>query len=110
LDAVLQRNFKGKVNQHYDEEIEAFLESGLKSTRWNTVIQVQEDLQKKFNKSFKYTTVWTWLKKCAGVFRVPRPVHEKRDSKATECFKRQFLGHLKKVPVKPGKPVKIWFA
>jgi hypothetical protein len=37
-------------------------------------------------------------------------VHEKRDSEATQRFKRQFLGHLKQVPVKPGKPVKIWFA
>lgn len=37
-------------------------------------------------------------------------MHEKRDSEATQRFKRQFLGHLKQVPVKPGKPVKIRFA
>ena len=110
LDAVLKRNFKGKKNQHYDEEVEAFLKKGLENARWNTAVQAQEALEKKFKKSFKYPTVWTWLKKCAGVFRVPRPVHEKRDSEATQRFKRQFLGHLKQVPVQPGKPVKIWFA
>ena len=39
-----------------------------------------------------------------------KTVHEKRGSEATQRFKRQFPGQLKQVPVKPGKPVKTWFA
>ena len=44
------------------------------------------------------------------MLRVPRPVHEKRDSAKAEAFKRTFLGILKKLPVSGDKPVKIWFA
>lgn len=73
LEGVLKRNFKGKKNQHYDEEVEAFLIKGLKNARWNTAVQAQEDLQKKFKKSFKYTTVWTWLKKMRRGVSSPSP-------------------------------------
>ena len=44
------------------------------------------------------------------MLRVPRPVHEKRDSAKAEAFKRNFFGILKNLPVTGKKPVKIWFA
>lgn len=110
LDAVLERGYgKGRPSK-MDDEIEAYLLAGLKSTRWNTAHQTCEDLERHFKRHFKYKTVWNWLKKCAGVLRVPRPVHEKRDSAKAEQFKRHFLGTLRKLPLTKKKPVKIWFA
>ena len=94
----------------FDEEIESYLLKGLKNGRWNTAVQAQVSLEKHFNKAFKYKTVWYWLKKCAGVIRVPRPVHVKQDSTKVEKFKRQFYGLHKDLPLHNDKPVKIWFA
>ena len=110
LDAVLERGYGIGRPSALDDEIEAYLMNGLKNARWNTAEQAREELEKRFERHFKYSTVWNWLKKCAGVLRVPRPVHEKRDSAKAEAFKRNFLGILTRLPVTKNKPVKIWFA
>lgn len=110
LDSVLKRGYGIGRPSKMDDEIEAYLLKGLENARWNTVHQAQEDLERRFDRDFKYKTVWNWLKKCAGVLRVPRPVHEKRDSDKAEAFKRNFLSILKQLPVTGKKPVKIWFA
>ena len=63
--------------------MESFLGEGLANACWKTAVQAQRDLENRFKRSFKYKTLWVWLKKFAGVFRVPRPVHEKRDSEVS---------------------------
>ena len=111
FNAVLKRDYaeQGRPSG-CTEEIEAYLLDGLDATRWNTVHQAKEDLDRHFDQSFKYQAVWRWLKKCAGVLRVPRPVHEKRDPVKAEAFKRSFFGKLMALPVTGKKPVKVWFA
>ena len=111
LDAVLVRGTD--QNQRpitADKEVLEYLESGLQAQRWNTLVQATAELEKRFERSFGYKTVWTWAKKCTGVLRVPRPVHEKRDPVRAERFKRHFLGILKGLPLQADKPVKVWFA
>ena len=110
LVAVLKRGYGIGRPSQMDDKVEAYLLAGLKETRWNTAHQTCEDLERHFGRSFKYKTVWVWLKKCAGVLRVPRPVHEKRDSAKAEAFKRHFLGILTELPLTKKKPAKIWFA
>lgn len=111
FNAVLKRNYTDQGRPSgCTEEIEAYLLNGLEATRWNTVHQAQEDLERHFDQSFKYQAVWRWLKKCAGVLRIPRPVHEKRDPVKAEAFKRNFFGKLMALPVTGKKPVKVWFA
>ena len=110
LEAVLNRHYGMGRPSLLDEEIKAYLIDGLENTRWNTAEQARQELEQRFKRSFTYATVWNWLKKCAGVLRVPRPVHEKRDSSKSEAFKRNFLGILKSVPLSGKKPVKLWFA
>ena len=61
-----------------DKEIEQYLIEGLRSARWNTAQQARHQLQDHFKRQFNYKTV-DMGKKCAGVLRVPRPVHEKKD-------------------------------
>lgn len=110
VDAVLQREYQGGQSKQRDDEVEAFLEQGLKAARWNTAVQAQRDLEAHFDRRFYYKTVWRWLKKAAGVMRVPRPVHEKRNPALAEAFKRSFYGKLKALPIAQGRPVKVWFA
>ena len=110
LDGVLRRGYGIGRPSGLDKEMEAYLANGLQHGRWNTAEQAREELERHFGRSFNYKTVWYWLKKCAGVLRVPRPVHEKRDSSKSESFKRNFLGILKEVPLANDKPVKLWFA
>lgn len=109
LDALLTRQHKGRTSSKYDSDVRAFLNQGLEAGRWASAVQAQQDLEKHFKRKFNYKSVWYWLKKCAGVIRVPRPVHEKRDSSRAEAFKRCFYGKLRALPIAKGKPVKIWF-
>ena len=105
---------RGTDNNHRpeksDEDVIDYLKEGLEAQRWNTLVEATHELEKHFRRSFKYKTVWTWTKKCAGVLRIPRPVHEKRNPSQGESFKRTFLGTLLKQPLTGNKPVKIWFA
>ncbi|MGE9296683.1 MAG: IS630 family transposase [Puniceicoccales bacterium] len=110
LDVVLRREYEGGRPLQCDADIAAFLEQGLKAARWNTAVQAQQDLEVHFGRRFYYKTVWRWLKKAAGVMRVPRPVHEKRNPIQAEAFKRHFYGELKALPLAHGRPVKVWFA
>jgi transposase len=110
IEAALDRKYGIGRPTGLNEEIEAYLITGLENARWNTAAQARDELEKHFKRRFKYHRVWHWLKKCAGVLRVPRPVHEKRDSAKAEAFKRNFLGILRRLPVTRKKPVKIWFA
>lgn len=110
LDSVLTRGYGIGRPSTLDEEVQEYIAKALEKGRWNTAKQAQDELQKHFRRAFGYQTVWTWLKKCAGVLRVPRPVHEKRDPAKAEAFKRTFLRKLLDQPVDCSKPVKIWFA
>lgn len=110
LEALLERKYTGRTHTYCNEEIEAYLQNGLECARWNTVVQAKEDLETHFKRKFSYHNVWYWVKKCTGVLRIPRPVHEKRDPVKAEVFKRSFFGMLRKLPVTGKKPVKIWFA
>ena len=110
IDALLKRAYPGAQPRVCNEEIMAFIKQGVRVSRWNTATQAQEQLHKHFNKRFKYHTVYSWLKKVAGVLRIPRPVHEKRDPLKAERFKRSFYGKLKALTIAPDKPVKVWFA
>lgn len=110
LDGLLKRNFVGNNRKLCDDEIQAYILKALKDARWNTAVQAQEDLQKHFCRSFNYKSVWVWLKKAAGVLRVPRPVHEKKDSQAGERFKEDFFQKLCNLPITSNKRVRVWFA
>jgi len=110
LDAVLTRGYGIGRPSTLDEEVQEYIAEALEKGRWNTAKQAQEELQKHFRRAFGYQTVWTWLKKCAGVLLVPRPVHEKRDPAKAETYKRTFLKKLLDQPVDCSRTAKIWFA
>lgn len=110
IQAVLQRGYGIGRPSLLNEELEAYLLNGLENARWNTAEQARQEIEQHFERRFTYASLWNWLKKCAGVLRVPRPVHEKRDSSKSKAFKRNFLGILKDLPLSGKKPVKLWFA
>ncbi len=110
LEAVLNRGYEGTESVNYNEDVQAFIKQGLAASRWNTAVQAQQQLERHFGRRFSYKTVWRWLKKVAGVLRVPRPVHQKRNPAKAEQFKRTFYGQLKALPLRKSLPVKVWFA
>ena len=63
LAAVLERGYGIGRPSHLDEEIEHYLMEGLENSRWNTAEQARQELEVRFERRFKYTTVWVWLKK-----------------------------------------------
>lgn len=93
-----------------DRTVQDYLKTGLSQGNWNTLVQAQEDLKEHFGQSFNYQTLWRWVKKCTGVLRVPRPVHEKRDSQKAQTFKEAFFKMLSDLPIGNQKPVKVWVA
>lgn len=110
FEALLHRAHKGSSSANLDEEVRTFIQKGLQTSRWNTVTQACQQLESHFGRSYPYKTVWRWLKKAAGVLRIPRPVHEKRDPIRAEQFKRSFLGKLHALSLSKARPVKVWFA
>lgn len=110
FDTLLKPAERSGRPSQYNCSVEDFLQGGLTAGRWNTVSEAQQALEQHFEQSFHPQTVWRWIKKCAGVLRVPRPVHEKRDSGKSEAFKRKFFGILKALRLSGHKPVKVWFA
>lgn len=111
LEALITSRYSGGVPTVLHAEIESYLKQGLETGRWNTAVQAQQQLEERFKRSFNYTTVIYWLKKCAGVMRVPRPVHEKRNPQRAEAFKEhEFARQLRALSLPKGKRVRIWFA
>ena len=106
LDTVLKRGCGIGRPSGLDSDIEAYLLKGLENARWNTVEQARAELSLHFKHSLSYHQVLHWLKKCDRVFRIPRSVHEKRDSKKAEAFKRDFLGILRRQPISGKRPIK----
>ena len=110
LDASLVRNYAGGRPSKLDDGIGEFLREGLRNGRWNAATQAKKELERRFGRPFAYTTVLGWIKNCAGVMRVPRPAHEKRDPARGEAFKRSLLAILKALPLDWSRPRIVWFA
>ncbi|NCX55487.1 MAG: IS630 family transposase [Rhodobacterales bacterium] len=108
--ALLSRGNSGGRPSGCVDEVQAFLKAGLEAGKWNTAGQAKSALEKQFNQTFRYHTVWHWVKKCSGVLRRPRPLHKKQDKEQKNAYQRSFLGHLRKLELPAGKPVKVWFA
>ena len=107
---LLSRGKSGGRPSGCVDQVQVFLKEGLKSGKWNTVGQAKSALEAHFKKSFKYHTVWHWVKKSSGVLRRPRPVHKKQDKDQRNAFERSFLGQLRQLSIPTDKPVKVWFA
>lgn len=109
VDALLERKkAPGKISPLSDEKIQAALQKGLREGRWRTAGQIRAWLQAEHGIDRSTKGIYYWLGKCAGVLKVPRPVHIKKDSTATEAFKQELTQRLEKLPLPMGVPVKIW--
>lgn len=107
---VSSRQFKGGTHTLLEDGVRGFLLEGLREGRWDTAVQAREQLLERFGREYSYKTVWYWLKKCAGVIRVPRPAHEQRDLGRSEAFKEGFGVVLEGLALDAAKPAKVWFA
>ncbi len=84
------------------------LRKGVESGRWTTAEAARRWLKEKHQISRPYVTVWQWLKKLAGVLRVPRPRHPGQNPAAAEAFKKDLAQKLESLPIQAGTRVKVW--
>ena len=84
------------------------LKAKLEANEFVTVEDARRWLEKKHRIERPYGSVWNWLKKFAGVLRVPRPSHSKKDPQAEQTFKEQLGEKLEGLGIEAGSKVKVW--
>lgn len=109
IDALVERKkAPGKTSPLCDEKILEGLKEGLRLGRWRSAPQICAWLKTQHGINFLPKSLYYWLGKWAGALKVPRPVHIKKDTAATEAFKTQLFDKLQSLPIPSGAPVKIW--
>ena len=69
----------------------AALQAKLEANEFTTAEQARRWLKKHHKVERPYISVWRWLKKIAGVLRVPRPIHSRKKPGAEQEFKEALL-------------------
>jgi transposase len=111
LDALLQRDQPGPVTgtcRGVPAKVLAALAAKLVTHDFANAEQARRWLKKEHGIARPYTTVWTWLKKCGGVLRIPRPSHSKKAPGADLEFKAQLSARLAALALPMGSAVKVW--
>jgi transposase len=113
LEALLQRAKPGPKEGRWrlladKPAVRRALEKGLAQGRWASAPQLSRWLLNEHGLQIKANTAWSWLKKLAGVLRVPRPRHPKRDDVAMAQFKENLGQRLEALGLAPGTKVKVW--
>ena len=111
LEALLEREKPGPAEEScrgIEPEVIQELKAKLEANEFATAEQARRWLKSAHNIERPYTSVWNWLKKFAGVLRVPRPSHSKKDPAAAEAFKEQLGQKLEALGIEAGSKVKIW--
>ena len=111
LEALLQRDQPGPVPgtcRGVPAKVRAALAAKLGAHDFANAEQARRWLKKEHGIERPYTTVWTWLKKCGGVLRIPRPSHSKKAPGADLEFKAQLSTRLEALALPVGSAVKVW--
>lgn len=98
----------GKPSAMQAPEILKALEDGLREGRWRSGPQFAAWLRHTHGIKLGRTQVYYWLGKAAGVLKVPRPVHLKKDPAAAEAFQAHLFEKLCALDLPPGSSVKVW--
>lgn len=80
----------------------------LKAAKHRTGTQIQTWIREHLKVELKLGVVYYWLGKLGGVMRSPRPSHVKKNAQASEEFRARLLEKLLAIPVREGRPVRVW--
>ena len=111
LEALLEREKPGMPQgtcRGIKPEVIQELKAKLEANEFATAEQARRWLKSAHNVERPYASVWNWLKKFAGVLRVPRPSHSKKNPQAAEAFKEQLSEKLEALGIEAGSKVKVW--
>lgn len=98
----------GKASAMQAPEIQKAVAAGLREGRWRTGPQFAEWMRQTHGIELGATQVYYWLGKAAGVLKVPRPVHVKKDPAAAEAFKAHLFQNLCDLDLPAASRVKVW--
>lgn len=109
LSALLMRGKPGAcASPMHDPAVQQRLTDMIDSGAFRTGTQAQEWLAATLGIHLSLTGVYYWLKSFGAALRVPRPVHIKKDPQATVTFLATLEQRLTELPLRPGRPVRIW--
>lgn len=111
LEALLERAKPGPkagTCRGIKPQVLKALKAKLEANEFVTVEDARRWLEKAHGIERPYKSVWNWLKKFAGVLRVPRPSHSKKDPLAEQAFKEQLCQKLEALGIDAGRKVKVW--
>jgi transposase len=109
FEALLARKkAKGKESPLQDPAVQEAIRAGLQAGRWRTAKQLAGWLKEEHQIERAAQTLYYWLGKLAGVLKVPRPVHLKKDPAQGRAFQEHLLENLRALALPKGRPVKVW--
>lgn len=106
LEALLERAKPGPKEgtcRGIESAIIDELKAKLEANEFVTVEDARRWLKKAHAIERPYGSVWNWLKKFAGVLRVPRPRHSKKDPEAEQAFKERLSDKLEALRIETGQ-------
>jgi len=109
LEGLLERGKPGASKSPLqDEQLQQELREQLAAGNFRTAGQAVRWLHQHHGIERTVWSMYYWLKKCGASLRVPRPVHLKKDPQAAEAFPAQLEAKLRGLPLKVGRPVRVW--
>jgi transposase len=111
FEALLARKkAPGKESPLQAAAVQEAIREGLRAGRWRTAPQLARWLEAEFGIKRASESLYYWLGKLAGVLKVPRPVHLKKDPAQSRAFQEHLLENLHALALPKGRPVKVWIA
>lgn len=107
LEGLLERGHGGRRSQLTEADRQA-LKRGLAAGRWKTATEIGRWLERERGVKLKPWSVYYWLKRLTGRWKVPRKSHAKKDPKKGERFKREIVKTLTEISIPVGRRVRVW--
>ena len=106
IEQLLERRYEGRKPRLSPEEQSELLE-GLRTGKWKSAKQILRWLAEK-GVGLKQGSIYYWLDKLKGSWKVPRKSHIKKDPEAEKKFKQEIVQKLETLEIAPDKEVRIW--
>lgn len=98
----------GRPSPLNDSQIQDAITEELKKGTWRTAAEIRDWLKSEHEIERSTSVIYYWLGKLAGVLKVPRPVHVKKNASDAADFEEHFYQTLCGLNIAKGSRVKVW--
>lgn len=98
----------GRPSPIQNPAVQEAIEQHLKNGTWRTASEARHWLESEMGIRRSVSSMYYWLGKLAGVLKMPRPVHIKKNPAEAEDFKAHLYEKLNGLKLPAGSRVKIW--